>query len=168
MLYQSRRTFCWCRENPKLLPQAQIVSYRQMFNQLAIPQTHDVHLLLPNSSTGRGDLHKGPSMRSRPEDTSSDSFAFSDQFLDVGRNIRKGSMEHSDQLPHCFWPAIGLAGRSLLVEIVSRKELVCQGGFSLCEQFRPHLPDNGLVSFFCFHRRSAWVLFHAFSVRAKS
>src|SRR5215467_6907398 len=117
-----------------------------MFNQLAIPQTHEVHLLLPNRSTGWGDPHKGAAMGAGPEDTGSDGLAFSDHFLYVECDIRKGVMEHGDQLPHRFWPTLRLVGRGLVVEIVSREELVCQGELSLCEQFRPHLPDSGLVS----------------------
>jgi hypothetical protein len=108
-----------------------------MFNQLTIPQTHEVHLLLPNSSTGWGDPQKDPAMHSSPEDTGSDGLAFSDHFLHVERDIRKGVTKHGDQLPHGFWPTISLVGRSLLVQIVGREELVCQGELSLCEQFRP-------------------------------
>ena len=114
----------WLRDHAELLHHRQIVPYPPMLDGLAIPEAHEVHVILPHRATGRRHTHQRTFMGAAHAQTSRDGIAFRDKILDLEVQVRERRAKHGNQPARPLGAAIH-SGRGLVVEEVGCDDFLC-------------------------------------------
>src|SRR5258708_3757171 len=115
----------WRWNDTELLHHAQIIPHRPMFDPLAVPEAHEMHLGLPNRATGRSDPYEKAEMGPAQHHTTNNGVPHGYQLLDGEVQIGKGGAQHRDHLARWLGTAIIHAGRHLMIDAVGGDQLAC-------------------------------------------
>src|SRR5215207_340251 len=110
----------------KLLHHPQVVAHPPVFHGLAVPNAHEVHVILAHRSPRRGRAHKRPFVGAAHRQAARDDVPFCYQLLDLEVQVREGRAQHIGQPSHRLRATVP-PGRSFVVYELGGDELVCNG-----------------------------------------
>src|SRR5215471_11442012 len=104
-----------------------------MFDGLAVPKTHEMHVGLLKGPTGRGDALERTEMSTTHGHSACNGVPFGHQVLDREMQIGKGCPQHPNDLPRRVGATIVHARWHLVIEEVWRDQLVYESKVALVE-----------------------------------